>query len=352
MLKNPTPKQIALFSALVITIATLLFYLAVLYFDTDMASSTRVLLWTVLVFAISYFTAIYYLKRYIYRKIKLIYKTIHKEKLSADKKEQTKRLDLDSHIIDDMEKEVEEWANSQRQEIIRYKTWAEYRRKFVGDISHELKTPIFNVQGFVHSLLDGALDDPAVNRKFLKKAAKNIDRLQNIVEDLESISRLESGEMLLELQVFDLKELVEDVFDELDFKAREKKVNLEFKDGASQAYKVRADRETIRQVLTNLVHNSIKYGHTGGNTKVGFYDMDKNILVEVADNGIGIPKKHLNHVFDRFYRVDKSRSRSQGGSGLGLSIVKHIIEAHNQTINVRSTPKLGSTFGFTLEKAK
>jgi two-component system phosphate regulon sensor histidine kinase PhoR len=158
--------------------------------------------------------------------------------------------------------------------------------------------------------------------------------------------------MLLEMQVFDLKELVEDVFDELDFKAKEKNVSLEFKDGASQGYKVKADRETIRQVLNNLLHNSIKYGHPGGNTKVGFYDMDKNILVEVADNGIGIPKNHLNHVFDRFYRVDKSRSRSQGGSGLGLSIVKHIVEAHNQTINVRSTPKLGSTFGFTLEKAK
>lgn len=352
MLKNPTPKQIALLSALVITVAALMAYFTVLYFDTDIAMGARVVLWTIAIFLISYFTAIYYLKRYIYRKIKLIYKTIHKEKLSADKKEQTKRLDLDSHIIDDMEKEVEQWANSQREEIIRYKTWADYRRKFVGDISHELKTPIFNVQGFVHSLLDGALEDESVNRKFLEKAAKNIDRLQNIVEDLESISRLESGEMLLEMQVFDLKELVEDVFDELEFKASENNIRLEFKDGASLAYKVRADRETIRQVMTNLIHNSIKYGYQGGNTKIGFYDMDKNILVEVADNGIGIPKKHLNHVFDRFYRVDKSRSRSQGGSGLGLSIVKHIIEAHNQTINVRSTPKLGSTFGFTLEKAK
>lgn len=352
MLKNPTPKQIALFSALVITAAALVSYLLILFLETETAMGIRIIFWTILIFLVSYFTAVFYLKRYIYRKIKLIYKTIHQEKLSADKKERTKEIDLDSHIIDDMEKEVEEWANTQRQEIKRYKTWAEYRRKFVGDISHELKTPIFNVQGFVHSLLDGALEDETVNRKFLKKAARNIDRLQNIVEDLESISRLESGEMLLEIQVFDLKELVEEVFEELDFKAKESKVKLEFKEGASLPYKVKADRETIRQVLNNLVHNSIKYGKPDGITKVGFYDMDKNILVEVADNGIGIPKKHLNHVFDRFYRVDKSRSRSQGGSGLGLSIVKHIIEAHNQTINVRSTPKLGSTFGFTLEKAK
>ena len=195
------------------------------------------------------------------------------------------------------------------------------------------------------------MDDEKVRHRFLKKAAKNITRLRTIVEDLEAIARFESGEMILELQVFDLKDLVKDVFEELDFKAQEKKIELVFKDGASQAYKVKADRENIRQVLINLVHNSIKYGQADGLTKVGFYDMDKNILVEVADNGIGIPRKHINHVFDRFYRVDKSRSRIQGGSGLGLSIVKHIVEAHNQTINVRSTPHLGSTFGFTIEKA-
>lgn len=246
---------------------------------------------------------------------------------------------------------MEEWAETQRQEIKRYKNWAEYRRRFVGDISHELKTPIFNVQGYIHSLLDGAIDDEKINRIFLTKAARNIDRLQTIVEDLEAIARLESGEMLLELQTFDLRNLVEEVFEELEFKAKEQEVFLGFKDGASQTYKVKADRESIRQVLINLVNNSIKYGRDNGRTRVGFYDMDKNILVEVADNGIGIPKKHLNHVFDRFYRVDKSRSRTQGGSGLGLSIVKHIVEAHNQTINVRSTPNLGSTFGFTLEKA-
>ena len=153
------------------------------------------------------------------------------------------------------------------------------------------------------------------------------------------------------MQTFDAKELVEEVFEEMEMKARGKNITLSFKEGAAQNYKVRADRESIRQVLINLVSNSIKYGQESGRTKVGFYDMDKYVLMEVADNGIGIPKKHINHVFDRFYRVDKSRSRIQGGSGLGLSIVKHIIEAHKQTINVRSTPNLGSTFGFTMEKA-
>jgi two-component system phosphate regulon sensor histidine kinase PhoR len=154
------------------------------------------------------------------------------------------------------------------------------------------------------------------------------------------------------MQVFDIKDLAMEVFQDLEMKAKGDKVELQFKEGASNGFKVRADRERIRQVLTNLISNSIKYGHEGGVTKLGFYDMDRYILVEVADNGIGIPKQHLNHVFDRFYRVDKSRSRDRGGSGLGLSIVKHIVESHNQTINVRSTPNLGSTFGFTLEKAK
>ncbi len=351
MLKNPTPKQIAFFSALIISSLAVIIYAVLQLTNITLSSSVSLALWGVVLFVIAYSVAIYYLRRYIYRKIKLIYKTIHQEKLSPEAKERTRRIDLDAHIIEEMEKEVGEWADSQKKELDRYKNWAEYRRRFVGDISHELKTPIFNVQGYIHTLLDGAIDDPEYSRSFLEKAARNIDRLQTIVEDLEAIARLESGEMLLELQTFDLKELVEEVFDELEFKAKEKNINLCFKDGAAQSYKAKADRESIRQVLINLASNSIKYGKENGRTKVGFYDMDKNILIEVADNGIGIPKKHLKHVFDRFYRVDKSRSRIQGGSGLGLSIVKHIVEAHNQTINVRSTPNLGSTFGFTLEKA-
>ncbi|MCB0578851.1 MAG: sensor histidine kinase, partial [Phaeodactylibacter sp.] len=220
-----------------------------------------------------------------------------------------------------------------------------------GDISHELKTPIFNIQGYLHTLLDGAIHDEEVNVKFIRKAAKNLERLHTIVEDLEAISRLESGELILEMQAFDIRKLTEEVFEDLEIKAAQRRIVLEFKEGAAQNFRVLADRESIRQVLTNLVSNSIKYGKDNGRTRIGFYDMDKNILIEVADNGLGIPKQHINHVFDRFYRVDKSRSRAQGGSGLGLSIVKHIIEAHKQTINVRSTPDLGSTFGFTLQKA-
>jgi two-component system phosphate regulon sensor histidine kinase PhoR len=349
MLKNPTPQQIAWFASLIITGLAVVSIVLYAFFHQQINSFLLIGIAGALIFAGTFFTTVYYLERYIYRKIKVIYKTIHDQKVAH--KDKTKTVDLNSNIIEEVEKEVNEWAESQKQEIEKYKSWADYRRKFVGDISHELKTPIFNIQGYLHTLLDGAMEDPGISSSFLKKAVKNTDRLQTIVEDLESISRLESGEMILDLQTFDIKELVEEVFEELEFKATSRNVTLKFKEGAAQNFRVKADRETIRQVLSNLIHNSIKYGIDNGVTKVGFYDMDKNVLIEVADNGIGIDKTHLPHLFDRFYRVDKSRSRAIGGSGLGLSIVKHIVEAHSQTINVRSTQDLGSTFGFTLRKA-
>jgi len=350
MLKNASPRQIAFFIALFTTLAGAL-SMALFWLLAGMQPTFHWLwsLWPVLLFAGSYFIALAYIKKYIYRKVKLIYKTIHQHKVSPQEKNAP--IDGASNVMEDVEREVNEWAQRQEDEIEKYKSWAEYRRKFVGDISHELKTPIFNIQGYLHSLLDGGLEDTSVNMSFLQKAIKNVERLHTIVEDLSAISRLESGELILEMQVFDIKALAEEVMEDLEFKAQNRNISLELKDGASQSFRVRADRESIRQVFTNLLHNSIKYGKPGGRTKVGFYDMDKYILVEVADNGIGIAAKHLPHVFDRFYRADKSRSRAQGGSGLGLSIVKHIVEAHKQTINVRSTQELGSTFGFTLEKA-
>ena len=350
MIKNPTPQQIARLVALYITLGAIGSWLIIeglrIYLDLPWLAS--LLLMLLGIFFVAYLTNIFYLRKYIYRKIKLIYKTNHKHKVSPQEK--TKSIDVRSNIIDEMEKQVTEWAEEQEEELKKYKAWAEYRRNFVGDISHELKTPVFNIQGYLHTLLDGALEDPSVNHVFLRKAATNLERLHTIVEDLEAISRLESGELILEIQTFDIRELVSEVFEDLEIKAASRNITLEFKEGASQNFKVQADRESIRQVLTNLIGNSIKYGKDNGRTRIGFYDMDKNILIEVADNGLGIPRKHINHVFDRFYRVDKSRSRSRGGSGLGLSIVKHTIEAHKQTINVRSTPGLGSTFGFTLQK--
>lgn len=350
MLKNPTPQQIALFTGLYICLLVTAVGIVLLGMGAlGLPKIVTYLLGPLAVFLASYWVTIYYLKKYIYRKIKLIYKTIHKHKRSPEEK--TNSIDIESDIIGEVEKEVEEWAITREAEINKHNAWAEYRRTYIGDISHELKTPIFNIQGYLHTLLDGALYDNEINHSFLKRAAKNVERLHTIVEDLSAISRLESGNLVLDTVSFDIKELAQEVFEDLEIKATQKEVSLSFKEGADHNFRVRADIDSVRQVLTNLLHNSIKYGKTNGRTKIGFYDMESNILIEVADNGIGIPKEHLDHVFDRFYRVDKSRSRAQGGSGLGLSIVKHIIDAHKQTINVRSATNLGSTFGFTLEKA-
>jgi two-component system phosphate regulon sensor histidine kinase PhoR len=350
MHKNATPQQIAIYSTLFISGITLA-ALMVANFLSDFDLNIYELLFLLVVNALSiYFIFIYFLKNYIYRKIKLIYKTIHRFKVES--KAKVSNVNIYSDIIGEVEKEVQDWANSSQKEIEDLRALEAYRRNFIGDISHELKTPLFNIQGYILSLLEGGINDPEVNYSFLKKAASNAERLQTIVEDLDAISKLESGEWLLDMQTFDIKELAEEVFEDLDIKARRKKIRLSFKEGADKSFFVRADLENIRQVLSNLIVNSIKYGKEGGVTKVSFYDMDHHILIEVADNGMGIAEENLPRVFDRFFRADKSRSRIQGGSGLGLSIVKHIIEAHKQTINVRSTEGYGSTFGFTLEKGR
>lgn len=349
MLKNITPRQIALYSAFILSLILLLVFSAGIVFNFIVARWYVAFLFGLGMFLLSYFIIILILRQFIYRKIKLIYKNIHKFKLGA--KKGMMGVDIDKGIMEEVEKEVVKWSDSQQKEIESLKMLEEYRRDFLGNISHELKTPIFSIQGYVHTLLDGGLYDNEINEDYLRKAANNVSRLLTIVEDLESISRLESGEMTLDIRKFNIRELVNEVFDDLEFQAQQKNIKLMIKEGADQSFWVAADRESIRQVLVNLISNSIKYGKENGQTRLGFYDMENYILIEVSDNGIGIDEYHIKHLFDRFYRVDKSRSRLQGGSGLGLSIVKHIIEAHNQTINVRSSVGIGSTFGFTLQKA-
>jgi two-component system, OmpR family, phosphate regulon sensor histidine kinase PhoR len=349
MFKNQTPQQLSFYIAA--TSATTLALMALLLkvFGLLTMSWPGVGLVFVLVFSVAFVTNFYLVRYYIFRRIKLIYKIIHRHKLPSDFK--AGNLDMRKNVLDDIEKEVDEWAEENDRELEERERLATYRRRFIGDVSHELKTPIFNIQGFIHTLLDGAIHDPKVNLQYLQRAARNVDRLQIIVEDLETINKLEAGQMVLDLREFDLYDLAEEVFADLDLRARERNIRLTFKEGARQNFRVRADKESIRQVLMNLVHNSIKYGRDGGVTKISFYDLESYVLVEVSDNGIGIEPQHLNHVFDRFYRVDKHRSREAGGTGLGLSIVKHIVEAHKQTINVRSTVGQGATLGFTLEKA-
>jgi two-component system, OmpR family, phosphate regulon sensor histidine kinase PhoR len=225
-----------------------------------------------------------------------------------------------------------------------------FRRDFLGNVSHELKTPIFNIQGYVLTLLDGGLEDKTINREYLLRTEKSIDRMITIVEDLETISKLESGAEKLKIIKFDLLQMTKDVMEFLEMKAKQKNIQISFAANYEKPVFVAADRQQINQVMINLIDNSLKYGNENGKTKISFFDMDENILVEITDDGIGIEKQDVPRIFERFYRTDKSRSREQGGSGLGLAIVKHIIEAHKQTINVRSAIGAGSTFAFTLKK--
>ena len=224
-----------------------------------------------------------------------------------------------------------------------------FRKEFLMNLAHELRTPIFTVQGYVETLLNGAIDDASVNKKFLANASKGIDRLVQLVDDLNEISQLESGKVEMQKEHFIIQDLISDVFEEFSLRAKEKNISLTYKKGTEGALNVIADKQKIKQVLVNLISNAIKYGTEQGTVTAGCYVMDdKHIYIEVSDDGVGIEEEHLPRIFERFYRADRSRSREIGGTGLGLAIVKHIIEAHNQTVTVRSKVGVGSSFGFTL----
>ena len=334
MIKINTPVKIAVFLSFII----LLFAIPAYFLSLQLHIFIVFLL-----FFISVVFLIYYVvKRFIHEKIKIIYKNIYKFK-------GTSRL---QHLnIDNAEQEAENWADAQQQELQKLKTDENYRREFIGNVSHELKTPIFNIQGYIQTLLDGGIDDKDVNLKYLNRANKSVERMINIVEDLEVISKLETDKEELLIDNFNISIVAQEAIDQLEMKANDSNISLLFSNESSTDF-VKGDRDKIQQVFMNLISNSIKYGKEGGKTRVRFFDMNENMMIEVADDGIGIDEDALPRLFERFYRVDKNRSREIGGTGLGLAIVKHIIEAHNQTINVRSTKDLGSTFSFILEKVK
>jgi two-component system, OmpR family, phosphate regulon sensor histidine kinase PhoR len=300
-----------------------------------------------IVFFVIYFIVNFSLNKFIYERIKPIYKTIY----SAGSPDEKLKADITKpDVIETVKQDALHWAKSKTSEISQLRQLERYRREFLGNVSHELKTPIFNIQGYILTLLDGGLDDPSINKHYLERAEKSVNRLISIVNDLESISRLESGELKLDIKRFNIVKLVTEVFEENEMLARESKIKLKFANNYEKPIVVKADRKRILEVMNNLVVNSIKYGKEKGTTIVDFLDMGENILIEVKDDGVGISDKDLPRIFERFYRTDKSRSRDMGGTGLGLSIVKHIIEAHNQTINVHSKVERGSSFAFTLNK--
>jgi two-component system, OmpR family, phosphate regulon sensor histidine kinase PhoR len=343
--KNLSPRILSSFTALIISTVNALLSL------TLEAKWYIPLVVFGLTFLITYYLYYYTLQRFIYRKIKLIYKFIYQTK-ATKKEEFFYSTILPQKSIEEVSEDVQKWATQRRQEIEILRANEQFRKEFLMNLAHELRTPIFTVQGYVDTLLNGALDDPAVNKKFLSNASKGIDRLVRLVDDLGEISKLESGRIPIIQETFVIQDLISDVYEELSLNAAEKKIALNFKRGTEGALQVYADKPRIKQVLVNLIENAIKYGNENGNITAGCYVMDdKHIYVEISDDGPGIAEEHLPRIFERFYRADRSRSRTIGGTGLGLAIVKHIVEAHGQTVNVRSKPGVGSSFGFTLERS-
>ena len=280
------------------------------------------------------------IRNYIQRKINVLYRSIQKQKT----------LNESTLDIEKAEKEVSDWILERQAEIDYLKDTEKFRREFLGNVSHELKTPIFNIQGYVLTLLEGALEDKDINRKYLERTQKSVERMISIVEDLSNISNMETNKETLKLEKFDVVSTCLSVMESLEKKAEKNNITIKFDKIYAPSFVV-ANENKISQVLINLIHNSIIYGKDGGETKVKIFDMDKQFLIEVSDNGIGIDKEDVDRLCERFYRVDSARSIAKGGTGLGLSIVKHIIELHNQTLNIRSTLGEGSTFSFTLQKS-
>lgn len=345
--KTRTPKDVALLSASLITgLIGACFFLVIFFLDREF-ELLWILAFLIIGFSISYFVIYLIIEKFLYHKVKIIYKTIHSFK-TADVKP---KIEMSSDVLNDINVDVADWAKEKLKEVKELKNAENYRREFIGNLAHELKTPVFSIQGYIDTLLESDLNDAELSRKFLQKASNSCDRLTDLIQDLDQITNIESGNMPLNVSKFDIVELAKKTIESLEVRAAEKDVKLKLRNTNEKPIYVEADKSRIQQVFENLFLNSINYGKQHGETIIRFYDMSENTLIEVADNEIGMSQEHLPRVFERFYRVDKSRSRNEGGSGLGLAICKHIIESHNQTISVRSTPGMGSTFSFTLKKA-
>jgi len=344
--KNLSPKQLSALTAMFLAIPIgIAFYIIENIWWIGLAA-------LVITFIGSYYLISFVLEWFIYRKIKLIYKFIYQTK--ASKREETYyKYILPQKGIDEVREDVEKWAEQRSAEIELLKSNEAYRKEFLQNLAHEFKTPIFAIQGYVDTLLDGAMSNPQVSKKFLENAARNVERMVNLVEDLDEISKLESGEQPLYKENFIIQDLIKEVFETLSIKMTSRNIKCHIKKGCESPINVFADKEKIHQVLNNLVENATKYGKENGSITASIYKTDgKHVLIEISDDGIGIAEEHLSRVFERFYRTDRGRSRHVGGTGLGLAICKHIIEAHHQTIHVRSKLEVGTTIGFTLDTKK
>lgn len=344
--KNFSPQQLSFFSTLAISVPSALF---AFFLGNDWKIA---LIFFVICFIAAYALIVFVLKYYLQRQIKLIYKLISQTKATKREEFYYKNI-LPQKSIEEVRIDVEHWTEQRKKEIEVLQQNEIFRKEFLQNLSHELKTPIFSIQGYVDTLLNGAIHNNEVNEKFLQNTARNIERLVNLVDDLDEISKLESGELQLHFQNFIIQDLTKEVFETLHLKSSEKKISCRIKKECEVPLMVNADKEKIRQVLINLVDNAIKYGKTNGLIEASFYKVGgNNVLIEISDDGSGISEEHRLRIFERFYRTDQARSRKIGGSGLGLSICKHIIEAHHHSIHVRSTLDVGTTFGFSLTAGK
>ena len=344
--KNVSPRQLSFFTALILAVPiSLLIYIIEQDWKWGLATF-------IIILGGTYFLISFVLERFIYRKIKLIYKFIYQTK--ATKKEEVYyKYILPQRSIDEVREDVEQWAEENKQEMDLLKQNELFRREFLQNLSHEFKTPVFAIQGYVESLLSGGMHNPEINKRFLENTEKNVERLTNLIQDLDEISKLERGELVLTKTNFVIQDLVKEVLESLSIKAEANKIGFGIKKGCESPLTVFADKEKIRQVLINLLDNSIKYGKPGGHIVASMYKVDENrILIEISDDGMGISEKHLQRIFERFFRTEGGRSRDITGTGLGLAICKHIVEAHGQTIHVRSTEGVGTTIGFTLGTRK
>ncbi|PZP49053.1 MAG: two-component sensor histidine kinase [Pseudopedobacter saltans] len=342
MTKNLSPNQLYLISALIIAGVCII---PVAILNSDWRVIVCIFL---LFFLFCYFFVKQIFDRFIYRKIKLIYKFINNNK-TRKKEEMYNRYILPQKTMAEVSSDVEKWAQKSQAEIESLKIMETYRRDFMQNLSHEIKTPVFAIQGYVDMLLDGVLEDEDESRRLLEKVSKNVDRMTHLLKDVDEIARLETGELAMNREKFIIQDLILEVFDSLSIQTVQRNITTAIKKGCELPIAVFADKEKIRQVVINIVSNAAKYGKDGGHILASIYKIDGDkILLEISDDGIGIGEEHLPRVFERFYRTDKSRNRKVGGTGLGLAICKHIIEAHEETIHIRSKIGVGTTIGFTL----
>ncbi len=346
-MKINTTLKFTIFCSLIVSVFSVLAVsIYNFYFHNVSLSVSDFLLLFLFFFILTAAVTFLLLEIFINRKIRLLFKLVQNYKMSST----DFKLNMNEDILAKSEVQILQLAKSNSSELLKLKSEEKFRREFIGNLAHELKTPIFSIQGYIITLLEGGLEDPSINKKFLQRALKGSERMNKIIIDLDMISRFESDKINMEIENNNIVEICQDIFESLELKAKENKITLRFAENYSNEILVSCDKNKIDQVIQNLIINAINYSDLGAEVVVRFTDVERNILIEIEDNGPGIEEKHISRLFERFYRVDKSRARNEGGTGLGLSIVKHIIEAHGHTVQVRSKEGEGSNFFFTLTK--